>query len=37
MSIAVFSAQQLFELFSTMTDYYAGDPARINHFVKVHA
>jgi len=40
MSIAVFSAQQtqqLFDLFSAMTDYYAGDPARINHFVKVHA
>ena len=40
MSIAVFSAQQtqqLFALFSAMTDYYAGDPARINHFVKVHA
>ena len=39
MSIAVYSAQQtqqLFELFSAMTDYYAGDPARINHFVKVH-
>ena len=36
MSIAVFSAQQtqqLFDLFSAMTDYYAGDPARINHFV----
>ena len=29
MSIAVFSAQQtqqLFDLFSAMTDYYAGDP-----------
>lgn len=40
MSIAVYSAQQtqqLFDLFSAMTDYYAGDPARINHFVKVHA
>ena len=40
MSIAVYSAQQtqqLFALFSAMTDYYAGDPARINHFVKVHA
>ena len=40
MSIAVYSAQQtqqLFDLFSAMTDYYAGDPVRINHFVKVHA
>ena len=40
MSVAVYSAQQtqqLFDLFYAMTDYYAGDPARINHFVKVHA
>ena len=40
MSIAVYSeqqTQQLFDLFSAMTDYYAGDPVRINHFVKVHA
>lgn len=36
MSIAVFSAQQTQQLFD-LTDYYAGDPARINHFVKVHA
>lgn len=32
-----FSRQQLEELCNRMIDYYAGDPGRIQHFLKVHS